>query len=297
MATPVGRAIRPVALRPASARPMCVFLARHGRGHRSRRPRSTTAPTSTRSSGPASPTSSPFPPAGRSGANSIPACSCSSISSSIARSARRPASSARVASRMSPFAHPIAPEPAPAHRRRRPGGGHRVPVRRNLRLHGGAAILDAAESLLYQAQGADVIGMTAATEAKLAREAEISYATIAMVTDYDCWHEEHGAGRRRLGVESGARKRRPRQRAGRARARRFPRRARALSRRSDRALGRRHHDPPSARGSRAHGQARRRSRTRVARGVLKPGGEELPFHSNSNISIIIIEIRRRRQWR
>jgi 5'-methylthioadenosine phosphorylase len=49
-----------------------------------------------------------------------------------------------------------------------------------------------AESLLYQASGADVIGMTAATEAKLAREAEISYATIAMVTDYDCWHEEHG---------------------------------------------------------------------------------------------------------
>jgi 5'-methylthioadenosine phosphorylase len=50
-----------------------------------------------------------------------------------------------------------------------------------------------AESLGYQAGGADVIGMTGATEAKLAREAEISYATIAMVTDYDCWHEEHGA--------------------------------------------------------------------------------------------------------
>ncbi len=50
-----------------------------------------------------------------------------------------------------------------------------------------------AESLLYQGQGADVIGMTGATEAKLAREAEISYATLAMVTDYDCWHEEHGA--------------------------------------------------------------------------------------------------------
>ena len=49
-----------------------------------------------------------------------------------------------------------------------------------------------AESLLYQSGGADVIGMTAATEAKLAREAEISYATVAMVTDYDCWHEEHG---------------------------------------------------------------------------------------------------------
>ena len=50
-----------------------------------------------------------------------------------------------------------------------------------------------AESLGFQARGADVIGMTGATEAKLAREAEISYATIAMVTDYDCWHEEHGA--------------------------------------------------------------------------------------------------------
>jgi 5'-methylthioadenosine phosphorylase len=50
-----------------------------------------------------------------------------------------------------------------------------------------------AESLGYQGQGADVIGMTGATEAKLAREAEIAYATVAMVTDYDCWHEEHDA--------------------------------------------------------------------------------------------------------
>ena len=50
-----------------------------------------------------------------------------------------------------------------------------------------------AESLGFQARGADVIGMTGATEAKLAREAEISYATVAMVTDYDCWHEDHGA--------------------------------------------------------------------------------------------------------
>ena len=49
-----------------------------------------------------------------------------------------------------------------------------------------------AESRLYQAQGADVVGMTVATEAKLAREAELPYAAIAMVTDFDCWHEEHG---------------------------------------------------------------------------------------------------------
>jgi 5'-methylthioadenosine phosphorylase len=48
-----------------------------------------------------------------------------------------------------------------------------------------------AESLAYKAAGYSVIGMTAMPEAKLAREAEISYATVAMVTDYDCWHEDH----------------------------------------------------------------------------------------------------------
>jgi len=47
------------------------------------------------------------------------------------------------------------------------------------------------ESLAYKANGCDVIGMTAMPEAKLAREAEISYATIAMVTDFDCWHPAH----------------------------------------------------------------------------------------------------------
>ena len=50
-----------------------------------------------------------------------------------------------------------------------------------------------AESLSYKAQNYDVIGMTAMPEAKLAREAELSYATVAMVTDYDCWHPEHDA--------------------------------------------------------------------------------------------------------
>jgi 5'-methylthioadenosine phosphorylase len=48
-----------------------------------------------------------------------------------------------------------------------------------------------AESLSYKSAGYDVIGMTAMPEAKLAREAEISYATVAMVTDFDCWHPEH----------------------------------------------------------------------------------------------------------
>jgi 5'-methylthioadenosine phosphorylase len=48
-----------------------------------------------------------------------------------------------------------------------------------------------AESKLYRSWGMDVIGMTNLQEAKLAREAEICYATLALVTDYDCWHPEH----------------------------------------------------------------------------------------------------------
>jgi len=48
-----------------------------------------------------------------------------------------------------------------------------------------------AESKLYRSWGADVIGMTNMPEAKLAREAEIRYCTVAMVTDYDCWHPNH----------------------------------------------------------------------------------------------------------
>jgi 5'-methylthioadenosine phosphorylase len=48
-----------------------------------------------------------------------------------------------------------------------------------------------AESNLYRSWGMDVIGMTNLTEARLAREAELCYVTVAMVTDYDCWHEEH----------------------------------------------------------------------------------------------------------
>ena len=49
-----------------------------------------------------------------------------------------------------------------------------------------------AESELYRSWNCDVIGMTNMPEAKLAREAEICYATVAMVTDYDCWHTDHG---------------------------------------------------------------------------------------------------------
>jgi 5'-methylthioadenosine phosphorylase len=50
-----------------------------------------------------------------------------------------------------------------------------------------------AESMTYKALGYSVIGMTNMPEAKLAREAEICYASVAMVTDFDCWHPDHDA--------------------------------------------------------------------------------------------------------
>lgn len=55
----------------------------------------------------------------------------------------------------------------------------------------GPAFSTRAESELYRSWGASVVGMTNLTEAKLAREAEISFATLAMATDYDCWHTGH----------------------------------------------------------------------------------------------------------
>jgi 5'-methylthioadenosine phosphorylase len=57
----------------------------------------------------------------------------------------------------------------------------------------GPAFSTKAESNVYRAWGMDVIGMTNLQEAKLAREAELCYVTVAMVTDYDCWHEDHDA--------------------------------------------------------------------------------------------------------
>lgn len=69
------------------------------------------------------------------------------------------------------------------------------------RVHDGGTLLciegpsfsTLAESHSYRAMAVDVIGMTAMPEAKLAREAELHYTTVAMVTDYDCWHESHDA--------------------------------------------------------------------------------------------------------
>src|SRR5213082_3396442 len=57
----------------------------------------------------------------------------------------------------------------------------------------GPAFSTKAESHVYRSWGMDVIGMTNLQEAKLAREAEVCYATLALVTDYDCWHKDHDA--------------------------------------------------------------------------------------------------------
>jgi 5'-methylthioadenosine phosphorylase len=55
----------------------------------------------------------------------------------------------------------------------------------------GPAFSTLAESKLYRSWGMDIIGMTNMAEAKLAREAEICYSTLAAITDYDCWHPDH----------------------------------------------------------------------------------------------------------
>jgi len=89
------------------------------------------------------------------------------------------------------FAHPICPQLVEL--------AHAAATRAGAKVHKGGTYVcmegpqfsTKAESNLYRSWGMDVIGMTNLQEAKLAREAEICYVTIALVTDYDCWHPEH----------------------------------------------------------------------------------------------------------
>jgi len=89
------------------------------------------------------------------------------------------------------MAHPVAP--LLAERLACAAEAVGVPIRRGgtLVVMEGPQFSTLAESRLYRSWGADLIGMTAMPEAKLAREAEISYATLAMVTDFDSWHPDH----------------------------------------------------------------------------------------------------------
>jgi 5'-methylthioadenosine phosphorylase len=91
------------------------------------------------------------------------------------------------------FAHPICPQLAETvHQACRAAGVNAKQGGTYLCMEG-PAFSTAAESNLYRSWGLDVVGMTNLQEAKLAREAEICYVTVAMVTDYDCWHPDHDA--------------------------------------------------------------------------------------------------------
>ena len=89
-----------------------------------------------------------------------------------------------------PFSDPVCPEVASVLAQSGRAEGARVHEGGTYLCMEGPQFSTRAESLLYRGFGVDVIGMTNATEAKLAREAEICYATLALATDYDCWHVE-----------------------------------------------------------------------------------------------------------
>jgi 5'-methylthioadenosine phosphorylase len=91
------------------------------------------------------------------------------------------------------FAHPICPQLADLLEESCRKAGVSVKKGGTYLCMEGPAFSTLAESKLYRSWGMDVIGMTNLQEAKLAREAEICYVTVAMVTDYDCWHPEHDA--------------------------------------------------------------------------------------------------------
>jgi len=87
------------------------------------------------------------------------------------------------------FAEPVCPQLAAALARASEAAGARVHRGGTYVCMEGPQFSTRAESLLYRQWGVSVIGMTAMPEAKLAREAELPYATLALATDYDCWHE------------------------------------------------------------------------------------------------------------
>src|SRR5450432_4133370 len=91
------------------------------------------------------------------------------------------------------FAEPICPQLAATVESACGAAGVRVKRGGTYLCMEGPAFSTKAESNIYRSWGMDVIGMTNLQEAKLAREAEICYVTIAMVTDYDCWHADHDA--------------------------------------------------------------------------------------------------------
>ncbi|MEO8661576.1 MAG: S-methyl-5'-thioadenosine phosphorylase [Bryobacteraceae bacterium] len=91
------------------------------------------------------------------------------------------------------FAHPICPQLSDVVTKACVDSGVTVKQGGTYLCMEGPAFSTLAESNVYRSWNMDVIGMTNLQEAKLAREAEICYVTVAMVTDYDCWHQDHDA--------------------------------------------------------------------------------------------------------
>jgi 5'-methylthioadenosine phosphorylase len=91
------------------------------------------------------------------------------------------------------FAHPVCPQLTATVHKACQDSGVNAKMGGTYLCMEGPAFSTLAESNVYRTWGMDVIGMTNLQEAKLAREAEICYATVAMVTDYDCWHPDHDA--------------------------------------------------------------------------------------------------------
>ncbi len=91
------------------------------------------------------------------------------------------------------FAHPVCPQLMDVVAEACQASGVTVKKGGTYLCMEGPAFSTVAESNVYRSWGMDVIGMTNLQEAKLAREAEICYVTVAMVTDYDCWHPDHDA--------------------------------------------------------------------------------------------------------
>jgi 5'-methylthioadenosine phosphorylase len=91
------------------------------------------------------------------------------------------------------FAEPVCPQLAGVVQKAASASGVNAKLGGTYLCMEGPAFSTKAESNVYRSWGIDVIGMTNLQEAKLAREAEICYVTVAMVTDYDCWHPDHDA--------------------------------------------------------------------------------------------------------
>jgi 5'-methylthioadenosine phosphorylase len=89
------------------------------------------------------------------------------------------------------FSHPVCPDLSRLAHESATSVGARAHLGGTYVCMEGPQFSTLAESRLYRSWGMDVIGMTNLQEAKLAREAEICYATLALVTDYDCWHPDH----------------------------------------------------------------------------------------------------------